>query len=78
MKNTEPDFTVGEKWDSLAYGTDGKPNLNQDTHRQALADWVVEAGGAVTAFDFTTKGVLQVAVKGELWWLKDSNGKPRV
>ena len=68
MENTAPEFAVGEKWDSLDYGP--------DAHRQALADWVVEAGGAVTAFDFTTKGVLQVAVKGELWRLKDSNGKP--
>ncbi|GLT93494.1 hypothetical protein SLE2022_112840 [Rubroshorea leprosula] len=30
----------------------------------------------VTAFDFTTKGVLQAAVQGELWRLRDSNGKP--
>lgn len=27
------------------------------------------------AFDFTTKGILQEAVKGELWRLKDSQGK---
>lgn len=27
-------------------------------------------------FDFTTKGILQAAVEGELWRLKDSNSKP--
>ncbi|PRQ45875.1 putative alpha-amylase [Rosa chinensis] len=29
-----------------------------------------------TAFDFTTKGVLQEAVKGQLWSLRDPQGKP--
>lgn len=76
MENTSPDFAVGEKWDSLAYGQDGKPDHNQDAHRGGLKDWIQAAGGAVTAFDFTTKGILQAAVQGELWRLKDSNGKP--
>lgn len=76
MENTSPDFAVGEKWDSLSYGPDGKPDANQDGHRGALKDWVQAAGGAVAAFDFTTKGILQAAVQGELWRLKDSNGKP--
>ncbi|KAG6784514.1 hypothetical protein POTOM_010210 [Populus tomentosa] len=76
MENTSPDFAVGEKWDSLAYGQDGKPDNNQDAHRGGLKDWIQAAGGAVTAFDFTTKGILQAAVQGELWRLKDSNGKP--
>ncbi|XP_028806795.1 alpha-amylase-like [Neltuma alba] len=76
MQRTSPDFAVGEKWDSLSYGQDGKPQNNQDAHRDALVNWVEQAGGAVTAFDFTTKGILQAAVQGELWRLKDSNGKP--
>ncbi|OAY35795.1 alpha-amylase [Manihot esculenta] len=76
MEETLPEFAVGEKWDSLAYGQDGKPDPNQDGHRVALEDWIQAAGGAVTAFDFTTKGILQAAVQGELWRLKDSNGKP--
>ncbi|CAI0558141.1 unnamed protein product [Linum tenue] len=76
MAGTKPDFAVGEKWDSLAYGPDGKPNWNQDAHRGALKDWVQAAGGAVTAFDFTTKGILQAAVEGELWRLRDGNGNP--
>lgn len=76
MEQTKPEFAVGENWNSLSYGADGKPNQNQDAHRGALADWVQAAGGAVTAFDFTTKGILQAAVEGELWRLKDSQGKP--
>ncbi|TXG52409.1 hypothetical protein EZV62_021578 [Acer yangbiense] len=76
MKRTSPNFAVGEKWDPLSYGQDGKPDANQDAHRGALKDWIQTAGGVVTAFDFTTKGILQAAVQGELWRLKDSNGKP--
>ncbi|GMY28671.1 alpha-amylase-like isoform X1 [Fagus crenata] len=76
MEQTKPDFAVGENWNSLSYGDGGKPNPNQDAHRNALVDWIQAAGGAVTAFDFTTKGILQAAVEGELWRLKDSNGKP--
>ena len=76
MGNTSPDFAVGELWNSLAYGQDGKPEYNQDNHRNELVGWVKNAGRAVTAFDFTTKGILQAAVEGELWRLKDSHGKP--
>lgn len=76
MQNTKPAFAVGELWDSLSYGQDGKPDYNQDGHRQRLAQWVQNAGGAVTAFDFTTKGILNAAVQGELWRLKGSNGNP--
>lgn len=75
MEKTNPDFAVGEVWDSLAY-EDGKPANNQDQHRNALAGWVSAAGGRIRAFDFTTKGVLQAAVEGELWRLKDPNGNP--
>ncbi|KAI5314609.1 hypothetical protein L3X38_043785 [Prunus dulcis] len=66
---------VGELWNSLAIGSDGKPEYNQDAHRQELAGWVEGAGGDVTAFDFTTKGILQAAVQGELSRLKDPNGR---
>ncbi|CAI9291860.1 unnamed protein product [Lactuca saligna] len=77
MSNTSPDFAVGELWSSLAYGQDGKPDYNQDNHRNELMKWVEEGGGgALTAFDFTTKGILQAAVQGELWRLIDPNGKP--
>nr|CAD1827016.1 unnamed protein product [Ananas comosus var. bracteatus] len=35
----------------------------------------VRGRGAAAAFDFTTKGILQAAVEGELWRLRDPNGK---
>ncbi|KAK6138978.1 hypothetical protein DH2020_027278 [Rehmannia glutinosa] len=75
MGNSKPDFAVGELWNSLAY-ENGKPEYDQDKHRNELAQWAQNAGGAVTAFDFTTKGILQAAVQGELWRLKDKNGNP--
>lgn len=76
MQQTSPDFAVGENWNSLSNDQNGKISFNQDAHRGTLVNWVEAAGGVVTAFDFTTKGILQVAVLGELWRLKDSNGKP--
>lgn len=76
VQNTNPTFAVGEIWNDLAYGSDGKPDYNQDVHRGNLMNWVKAAGGKVTAFDFTTKGILQAAVQGELGRLKDANGKP--
>ncbi|GAA0156687.1 amylase [Lithospermum erythrorhizon] len=77
MENTNPDFAVGEFWNQLPNRTDGKLDCNQDQHRNELVQWVQAAGGgALTAFDFTTKYILQDAVQGELWRLKDSNGKP--
>ncbi|XP_058097141.1 alpha-amylase [Magnolia sinica] len=76
IDRTNPAFVVGEFWSSLAYGKDGKPEYNQDSHRKELVDWVRTAGGVATAFDFTTKGVLQAAVQGELWRMKDVYGRP--
>ncbi|KAJ8538081.1 hypothetical protein K7X08_014621 [Anisodus acutangulus] len=60
MQNTSPGFAVGEYW---------------DTNRDAIANWVQNAGGS-TAFDFPTKGILQDAVQGNLGKLKGSDGKP--
>ncbi|XP_009148429.1 alpha-amylase 1 [Brassica rapa] len=77
VQNTSPDFAVGEKWDDMKYGGDGKLEYDQEEHRSGLKHWIEEGGGGVlTAFDFTTKGILQSAVGGELWRLKDSQGKP--
>lgn len=75
VENTRPDFAVGEFWSPIAYDG-GKPAYNQDGHRNELAAWAVGAGGAAAAFDFTTKGILQQAVEGELWRLKDAGGNP--
>ncbi|KAF9621469.1 hypothetical protein IFM89_021773 [Coptis chinensis] len=47
-----------------------------DSHRQRIINWIDNTGGLSTAFDFTTKGILQEAVKGELWRLCDPQGKP--
>ncbi|XVF03491.1 hypothetical protein REPUB_Repub04eG0265700 [Reevesia pubescens] len=69
MDQTSPDFAVGEKWEKISLG-------QEDSHHDVVKDWVEAAGGVVTAFDFTTKGVLNAAVQGELWRLKDSNGEP--
>lgn len=71
---TSPEFVVGEYWADMGY--DGSvPRYDQNPHRQELVDWVKGAGPAATEFDFTTKGVLQAAVQGELWRLKDRDGK---
>jgi len=76
-ENTNPEFAVGEVWDPVANGSDGRIAYDQDAHRQRLVDWVHSTGDRATTFDFTTKGILQEAVKSnELWRLKDSNGKP--
>ncbi|GAB2227697.1 hypothetical protein Droror1_Dr00009524 [Drosera rotundifolia] len=34
-----------------------------------------QVGGTIKAFDFTTKGILQAAVEGELWRVVDPNGR---
>ncbi|XP_076949334.1 alpha-amylase-like [Bidens hawaiensis] len=77
MTSTSPEFAVGEYWNSVAMGPDGKLAYNQDAHRNEIMKWVQESGsGLLTAFDFTTKFILQAAVEGELWRLVDPNGKP--
>ncbi len=74
-----PAFSVGELWTSLYYGKGMSlheaPEYNQNSHRQQLCDWLDGAGKAATTFDFTTKGILQHAVYGEYWRLRDKDGK---
>lgn len=73
-KATSPVFAVGEIWTNMAFsGSYLEPN--QNAHRQVLCDWLDKAGDKVAAFDFTTKGILQVAVNGEYWRLRDPEGK---
>jgi alpha-amylase len=68
MANTKPNFAVGEIWPDFTID-------NPDANRRQIMKWIKDAGGQVTAFDFTTKGVLQTAlVQGELWRLNYSNG----
>ncbi|KAL7588948.1 probable alpha-amylase 2 [Lactuca sativa] len=75
IEGAKPIFTVGEYWDSCNYkGT--YLDYNQDSHRQRIINWIDGTGQLSTAFDFTTKGILQEAVKGQLWRLRDAQGKP--
>jgi alpha-amylase len=75
VDSTAPTFVVAEIWSSLRYDGNGEPSNNQDADRQELVNWAQAVGGPAAAFDFTTKGVLQAAVQGELWRMKDGNGK---
>ncbi|GAB4334121.1 MAG: hypothetical protein OHK0038_10830 [Flammeovirgaceae bacterium] len=70
-QGTNPVFSVGELWDNLDLN-------NPDPHRQQIINWIDATGGTSTAFDFTTKGVLQQAVQGELWRLNRSGKAPGV
>ncbi|GJN39340.1 hypothetical protein PR202_gb28451 [Eleusine coracana subsp. coracana] len=78
VDGTAPSLAVAEIWNDMENGGDGKPAYDQDAHRQALVDWVDHMGGASSpamVFDFTTKGILNAAVEGELWRLIDPQGK---
>ncbi|XP_068634357.1 alpha-amylase 3, chloroplastic-like [Aristolochia californica] len=76
MDATEPNFAVGEYWDSLSY-TYGNMDPNQDAHRQRIIDWINATNGTAGAFDVTTKGILHAALgKCEYWRLSDEKGKP--
>ena len=69
-----PEFSVGEYWDTLNYGQGLE--YDQDAHRQRIVDWIDSTGGISTAFDFTTKGILQEACgRNEFWRLVDKKGR---
>lgn len=70
VRATGAAFAVGEWWTDLDLG-------NPDAHRQQLMAWVDGTGGAASVFDFTTKGLLQQAVRyGEYHRLRDGAGRP--
>lgn len=75
IEESRPNFAVGEYWTSMNY--DGTYLLpDQNAHRQELCDWVDGTQGIARTFDFTTKGILQVACRdGDYWRLKDKDGK---
>jgi alpha-amylase len=78
VDGTAPSLAVAEIWNGMQNGDDGKPAYDQDAHRQALVDWLDQTGGEASramVFDFTTKGILNAAVEGELWRLIDPQGK---
>ncbi|XP_020094166.1 probable alpha-amylase 2 isoform X2 [Ananas comosus] len=76
VEESKPIFAVGEYWDSCSYSPENRLEYNQDSHRQRIINWIDTTGGLCAAFDFTTKGILQEAVKGEMWRLRDQGGKP--
>ncbi|KAB1203594.1 putative alpha-amylase 2 [Morella rubra] len=75
IEGAKPIFCVGEYWDSCNYHGHGL-DYNQDSHRQRIINWIDGTGQLSTAFDFTTKGILQEAVKGQFWRLRDPQGNP--
>lgn len=70
------DFCVAEYWVDAAW--EGS-NLSRDQNymRQELCDYCNATGGYIAVFDFTTKAVLQEAIRHDQYdRLKDSSGKP--
>ncbi|MBI4860467.1 MAG: alpha-amylase [Candidatus Riflebacteria bacterium] len=75
LEKTSPEFAVGEYWTSLDYSNAYLLPI-QNAHRQKLCDWIDGTAGSSLAFDFTTKGILQEALRNyEFWRLKDADGK---
>ncbi|XP_047312838.1 uncharacterized protein LOC124916150 [Impatiens glandulifera] len=75
IESSNPAFSIGEYWDSLAY-EGGNLCYNQDAHRQRIINWINATGGTSSAFDVTTKGILHHALHNEFWRLIDPQGKP--
>lgn len=70
-------LNVAEFWPEASWEEGGVLARCQDPMRQATCDWLDGAGGALAAFDFGTKAVLQEAVRRvEYWRLADDRGKP--
>ncbi|KAJ3169345.1 hypothetical protein HDU87_000665 [Geranomyces variabilis] len=68
-KATSAAFSVGEKWEDL--------NLNDpSSHRNSIRDWIVATGSQSSAFDFTTKGMLQNAITTANYASLVVNGAP--
>ncbi|KAL2575097.1 hypothetical protein AAZV13_17G227700 [Glycine max] len=60
IEGAKPLFCVGEYWHSCNY-KGSTLDYNQDSHRQRrLINWIDGTGQLSTAFDFTTKGILQL------------------
>lgn len=74
--DTAPFISVGEHWVSCNY-SGSQLEYNQDSHRQSTKEWCESTGGNTAAFDFTTKGILQEAVRNkEYWRMSDSQNQP--
>jgi len=66
--NTAPWISIGEIWTDLDIN-------NVNAHRQRIVDWIDATSASSTAFDFTTKGVLQQAIKYNEYWRMAINGQ---
>ena len=76
VADTAPAVSVGEHWVSCNYNG-GNLEYDQESHRQSTFDWCQSTGGNTAAFDFTTKGILQEAVRNrEYWRLQGHDGHP--
>ncbi|MFZ2958638.1 MAG: alpha-amylase C-terminal beta-sheet domain-containing protein [Candidatus Ozemobacteraceae bacterium] len=73
-KETGSAFSVAENFTDMSFNGSSL-NWDQNAHRQKLCDYLDKAGDTCTAFDVTTKGILQVAVQGEYGRLQDKDGK---
>jgi len=66
---TVPYFSVGEVWPILDVN-------NPDYCNNTIIRWIDTTQATSTAFDYTTKGILQYALaRGEFWRLKNRNGR---
>uniref|UniRef100_A0A7S0XFN2 alpha-amylase n=2 Tax=Mantoniella antarctica TaxID=81844 RepID=A0A7S0XFN2_9CHLO len=73
---TQPFVAVGEHWVSCNYNGSNL-EYDQDSHRQSTFDWCQSTGGTTAAFDFTTKGILQEAVRNRQFWrMSDNQNRP--
>jgi hypothetical protein len=71
FRNGRPVLAPHHRWNGADL------DYNQDDARQTIVNWIDGTGGASSAFDFPTKGILQEAVKNcQYWRLRDQNGKP--
>ena len=76
VADTQPFVAVGEHWVSCNY-SGCNLEYNQDSHRQSTYDWCKATNLTTAGFDFTTKGILQEAVRNsEYWRMRDSQGHP--
>lgn len=70
-------FAVGEFWTPLRYDGEGNLEYDQEDNRQQVRAWIDETGGRCCAFDFSTKGILQDAIRFQKYdWLADRDNKP--
>lgn len=69
-------IAIGEFWVPLKYD-ENIMRRDQDDNRQQLAEWMDDGGNRCLAFDFSTKGLLQEAIREKKYhYLADPQGRP--